>query len=124
MPVSEQAWMQGMAELGACFPARDEELEETALRAQAYRRELQPYLIDHQWRHAVSETIRTERWFPQASVLLDLAMAAPPPPSAGLLAAARCAMCDDTGFELEERDGRTWAAPCSRCRPRVDGRGV
>lgn len=120
MPVSAVAWMQGMAELGACFPARDEELEETALRAQTYRREIQPFLTDHQWRHAVSAVIRTDRWFPQASVLIEQGSAAPPPPNAGLLSGPPCATCDGTSFELEERDGRMWATPCSTCRPRLN----
>ena len=114
MPVSEAAWMQGMAELDL-LPSREESDPQIALRGQVYRRDLKPHLTDHQWRHAVSAVMWTERWFPPLSLLRELGLAAPPPKSAGLLSAPTCETCRSTGFALVERDGRTWATPCA-CR--------
>ena len=113
--VSDQAWMQGMTELGVAFPNAAEEREAKALRGSVYRRGIAPYLTDHQWRYAVSEAIRSERWFPGVAVLLDYARSAPPPPNAGLLGAAACSRCDGTGFAPVIAEGPVRVAPCG-CR--------
>jgi hypothetical protein len=129
MPVEEGAWFQGMTELMVSFPIAEEPEEAKAIRGQVYRRELQPYLTDHQWRYAVSEAIRTERWFPQVSVLMEWAQAAPPPPpppSAGrLYGGFGCESCEGTGFEHFERSGYSFVRHCPRgCKPynpKLDG---
>lgn len=117
MAVSEAAWIQGMTELGAIFPARDEDEAETTIRGQVYRREIQPSLTDHQWRHAVSEAIRMCEWFPPVVRLLEFGMAAPVM-DVRRLAAPECPLCENTGFEPFERGGHAWVRFCPRgCRP-------
>ncbi len=120
MPVSNEAWARGMLEL-ALLPSREESPEMEMLRADVYRRDLQPFTTDHQWRHAVSEAVRTLDWFPTANQLRTLAEGAPPPPPPavrGYLAGGECPMCEGTGFEPFERSGYKWVRNCSAgCAP-------
>ena len=115
MPVSEQAWTQGMAELGAAFPAREEELSETALRGDVYRKALQATLTDRQWSHAVSEAIRMCEWFPMAARLVEFGATTPPPTVLKFTQPSMvCSHCEGTGFEPFERGGYSWVRYCPR----------
>ena len=110
----DEVFARGMAELAASFPSQDETPERKAVRLTVYAEELAS-LTDDQFRYAVREAIRTCEWFPTVSRLLEYGFAAPPPVSARALMAPQCETCRGTGFELVERDGRTWATPCA-CR--------
>lgn len=118
MGVSEEAWNRGMLEL-ALLPAREESDRMVAMRAEVYRRELQPYLTDHEWTHAVSEVLRSQEWFPTIYLLADLAKGAPLPPNAGLLPGQiGCEICRGTGWEIVERSDYPVSKPCPNgCRP-------
>jgi hypothetical protein len=88
-------------------------------RGKVYREALDG-LTDESWLYAVREAVRCEKWFPSVAGLLDYANDAPPAPTAGLLGAGDCQVCDGTGFEIVERDGREWARRCA-CRPYAEG---
>lgn len=83
--MTDAAWIKGMAELAAAFPAKDQDQAVMATRGQVYRREL-GRLTDTSWRYAVSQAVQHERWFPTVAALLDYATDAPDElPKAGLL---------------------------------------
>ena len=118
--MDDTAWVEGMADLVASLQDREMTPELQERRGELYRRELQG-LSNHQWRWAVAEAIRTERWIPAVSVLLDLGHHAPPPVDKSRMLPApvdECPLCEDTGWELFEQDGYTKARYCERgCKP-------
>jgi len=111
-----------MAKLAVSFPQADETDETKALRGQTYREELQPYLTDHEWTHAVSEALRGGQWFPTIFELADHAKRAPAPPppknSGFLTGSFGCEICGGTGWEIVERSGYPVSQPCPNlCKP-------
>jgi len=121
MPVSNETWARGMLEL-ALLPSREEDQAMETLRGDVYRRELQPFLTDHEWTHAVSEALRGGQWFPTIYELADHAKRAPAPPvpqTAGLLTGSfGCDLCEGTGFEPFTRGGYAFVRHCPRgCKP-------
>lgn len=76
--MTDHSWNQGLQDLLAAFPDRDLDPAMLARRGEVYRREL-GHLTDAQWLHAVSEALRSERWFPPVSALLEFAATAPRP---------------------------------------------
>lgn len=80
MPITEAAWKKGMVEL-TLLPSAEEDQAESAFRGSIYQREIQPRLNDNQWRHAVSEAIRNERWFPSVAALMAYGLACPAEPT-------------------------------------------
>lgn len=84
--MTNEGWLKGLEELMAAFPDRDLPEEVLEKRGEIYRRELAG-LTDEQWRFAVSEAIKSERWFPTVHSLLEFAESAGAPqrPVVGLL---------------------------------------
>jgi hypothetical protein len=70
--MTDESWTTGMHALVVAFPDREMNRGYASDRGALYRHHLN-HLTDEAWMHAVSEAIRTERWFPTIAALLDLA---------------------------------------------------
>jgi len=70
--VTDRAWVEGFRELQLAYPNREQAVDEADGRSALYRRHLDD-LTDEQWRHAVAEVIRAERWFPTVAALREYA---------------------------------------------------
>ena len=86
--MTEQAWLQGMRDLLAAFPDKDQDQSLMEHRGRVYRRELAA-LSDEEWLAAVSAALREEKWFPTIKALLDHAAAERRPPTPEETAIAR-----------------------------------
>ena len=101
-----------------CYPEQSRPEMDEAIRSQTYRKYLD-CLTDHQWEHAVGESLRLEKFFPAVSTLLEYAEHAPP--TRLLDWTGECGLCAGTGFEPFERGGVQYVRICPRgCKPHND----
>lgn len=104
--MTNEAWIQGMKELAACLPDKEQEEAVLSLRGEVYRRELNA-LTDESWLYAVRQAVRNGEWYPTVAALLNYAMDAPDekPPATAYLPEPRAVSRDEfrKGFETFKR---------------------
>lgn len=108
--MTDRSWLEGWARIRACFPDQARSETDEGIRSQSYRKYLD-CLTEHQWEHAVGESLRLEKFFPTVSTLLEYGEHAP----AKLLDwTGDCPLCEGTGFEPFERKGYMYVRHCPR----------
>lgn len=76
--MTDAAFVQGMRDLAATLPSRDEDLKVKNARGQVYRRILD-HLSDEAFLFAVELALKHERWFPAPATLISFADEYEPP---------------------------------------------
>ena len=111
--MTETAWIEGMKEL-LMLPSRDQEPITLEFLGKTYRKYLD-CLTDRQWRHAVDETMRHDKWFPAVAALLERGDSCPAPvPRLQPWDHPVCPLCEGSGFEAFERGGYAYVRFCGR----------